>query len=1524
MNLQVIKNRLLFWCKKIFLYTIFIALTFFTLGFLILQFPQVQTALINRYLSEFTQVVGFPTTVESMNLRWYDRLELRNVKIKDSENNTMISVKRLLVNFELMGLLKNGNVNIDGAEIDHAEVSMISIAENDTSKNLNFNQFIKKINEKFSGGGGQSSAKLNISEIALNDSKFIYNDKEKDSIKNGFDYHHFYLDVDNGNINAFQVIGDTIQFDVKGLDVLDRQTHLDIKNLSTYFRISQSSMEFLGANLKAGKSVISDTIIFTFKSQDDLSDDFNGKVNIRAKLKNTILDPQDLAFFTYGLPPLPHPVKLSGTVTGKVSRFVFSKMDVAWGSSKIEGRLRMDGLPNINETFIDLKIRNGIIDQNDIHFLLKEKSFNALKPLGTTRTTAEFTGFINDFVAKGNLITKLGKINSDLNLKINEKDAEQSTFSGKMELDNFQLGVYLHDTVNYQRVTLHGRIKGRGLTRETTDFNLAGTINSLGFRGYNYVGIATNAQFARQLFNGDLSINDPNLKFNAKAFIDFRKGNELIRVKANLDTLFLDRLGLVKEPLFISSYFDVNTSGLKLDSLFGSVVLRNSIVHYNNQVLQLDSIHIISAKDGKGRQLQLKSSVADLNMSGNFRYSTLFNDLQKFGREFYLRIRNNQQALTSYYEQKKIREDQYEASFSMEVHNMLPLAILANIDLFISPGTKLHGDFARNNLSTLHIISSLDTVIFKGKNFYGNEIDFTGTKSQDSSQLNASLVVRSTDQQLSNSLKTKNVLLQATWEKEHVKLSLDADQSGNNNILRLKSELDFLTDSIRMKILPTQLRILNENWIFSQKNYALMKGLEWNIHQLRVNRGNESAMIDGFISEDPNRALTLSVDSLNIDILNSLLQEKISGVVDGEVQARDLYHNPFIQNKISIKNLTVDEFLVGDVYGLNEWNREQKRFDLNLSLERDKKKTVEMEGFYDPAKESPLAVNAKLENTNIKIIEPFMRGIFSEMDGALTGNYTITGTFLQPIVRGDGKIQSGQLTIDYLKTKYYLSGSLGFSPAQILFKDFNLTDELKNKASLNGYLTHHNYNEFRIDLNADFKNFQLLNTTAKDNSLFYGQAFGTGNLKMIGRLSDIKISATARSEKGTRIFIPLNGGVDNSSKKEFISFVNFADSVKLKKEAAKSKRKDEPSGITMDMNLDITPDAYAEIIFDIKSGDIIRGYGNGDLKLQIDTKGEFTMFGAYEFERGNYNFTLYDIINKEFTINKGSRITWFGDPFTAQMAVTASYKQLVSFAPVLSDQSTNQPSSVVNTPQMRRKYPAEVLLKLDGAMMSPQINFDIIANDLPNQVPMDSGKPSVALNQEFKAFKAKMDEQELKKQVFSLIMLRRFSPPDAFATGGNSSLYSSVSELLSNQLSYWLTQVDQNLEVNFDLGNFDQEAFNTFQLRLSYSFLNGRLRVTRDGAFNNQYNRSEVSNMLGDWTVDYLLSPDGKFKVKMYNRTNINQLTNSIGSQTAISTGFSLMNTQSFNRWKDLITAARDRRRKEIAQKPKEQEDGTK
>ncbi|NJM25884.1 MAG: hypothetical protein HC859_10775 [Bacteroidia bacterium] len=508
--------------------------------------------------------------------------------------------------------------------------------------------------------------------------------------------------------------------------------------------------------------------------------------------------------------------------------------------------------------------------------------------------------------------------------------------------------------------------------------------------------------------------------------------------------------------------------------------------------------------------------------------------------------------------------------------------------------------------------------------------------------------------------------------------------------------------------------------------------------------------------------------------------------------------------------------------------------------------------------------------------------------------------------------------VNYLRTIYRFTGAVGFTPGSIYFKNMELLDGFKNKATLNGHIAHSNFGNMSINMDAAFRNFQVLNTSAKDNALFYGQGYASGTVNFYGPLSNLRITSQARTEKNTRIYIPI-GGTSTVEKKDFINFVNFSDSTfqqTLKREAAS---RIDLTGISFDLNLDVTPDAYCEIIFDIKAGDIIRGRGNGDLKLQLDTKGEFNMFGLIEFTEGWYNFTLYDIINKEFEIQRGSRITWFGDPYAGELNITASYNQLASLGPIIPD------PDIANSIALRRKYPVQVVLKLDGPMLTPNINFDIKANDLPQNIMVetDAGPQPVRLDFQFNAFKNKLDEQELKRQVFSLIVLRRFSPPESFNTSG--SVVSSVSELLSNQLSYWLSQVDENLEVDVDVAAMDQETFNTFQLRLSYTFLNGRLRVTRDGTFNNQYtNQNNLSSIAGDWTVDYLLTADGKLKVKMYNRTNVNPITNSLGSQNAVTTGVSLQLTQSFNEIKDLLKFSRDKNKKQKEENPDFNKEATK
>jgi TamB, inner membrane protein subunit of TAM complex len=1499
MRWQVIKNRLLLTLRRVVLYGGFLMLTFMVVAFFLLQLPAVQEALISRYTGKFSTVTDFPITFNKFYLRWYDQLEIEGLEIKDSEKNTMIAISKLSINFRFRSLLDQNNINIDGVDLKKAVVHLKTITETDSSKNLNINVFINRLsgNSKSSGG---NPPKINIGEIALEDSKFSINETERDSIAKGFDYHHFNLDVE-ANLNAFKVIGDTIEFNVNSLQAKDKKTDLKINNLSTFYRISQTSMEFLGLNLSAGESFVSDTVILSYKNQRDLSD-FYQKVTIKAKLKNTVIHPKDLALFNAERMLLPEPLEISGAISGKVSRFLYKDMALKLGNTIIQGQLQMDGLPSIDETFIELKVKEGSVQLKDLSFLFPGNIFSLLEPLQKFSLQGKFTGYINDFVANGDFAGRFGRIKSDINLKVNQKLINKSTYSGNLALFNFDLGKYFNDTINFQKVSLTGRVEGSGLTESTADFLLNGNVSSIGVRRYNYSNITTNARFSKQLFNGQLKIDDPNLQFTANGSIDLRPGHDVLKVKATLDTAYFHKIGLLEDYLFISTYMDINTKGLAVDSVIGDAVFKNTKVAYKNQQLSLDSLHLISKRDRNQRSLELKSSLADVSLNGDYFYSTLFNDLAKLFKELRLNIENDKQALAEYYEKKNKKIQDYHADFVVKLNNINPLIALADIDLGISQQTKITGKFTNGITSVLQAYTTIDSLQIDKKTFLKNDIEFSGSKIRDSVNVLAMLTVNSARQLITNSFKTHNLFSELIWNRGHIDFNLDADQENSTNLLRLQSEIDFLNDSTKIKILPTRLKVLNKEWKVNQKNYTLNRGNEWEIHHLQLFNDQESILIDGSISQLPEKILNLSITNLNLNILNTVSTEKFDGTLNSQVIARDLYHNPYFQSKLSIDELTINSFLIGDIHGENAWNREKKIFDIDFAVDRLKERTVSLTGFYDPEKKEPLFLKATLAKTNLKIIEPILRGIFSKIDGTLSGQYSITGSFSKPLVNGEGTIENGQLMVNYLKTVYRLEGKLLMKPNKIIFNDIALSDAFQNKGSFDGYLTHLNYSKFRINLNADFTNFQMLNTTSKDNSLFYGQAYATGTLNMLGPFENMKISATARSDKNTRIFIPLTS-YETVEKKDFITFVNMSDTIALKKTADVKIKKSEPSGLTFDLNLDITPDAYAEIIRDIKSGDIIRGYGRGEIKLQVDTKGEFNMFGVYEFERGFYNFTLYDLINKEFLINKGSRITWFGDPYGGILSLSTAYRQNTSLAPILTDQSN------ANLPQIKRKYPVDVVMKLDGPMLSPQINFDILANDLPDNV---TGNGTVVqLKFAFNAFKAKLDEQELKKQVFSLIVLRRFSPPDAFATSG--SITNSVSELFSNQLSYWLNQVDQNLEIDLDLGSLDQEAFNTFQLRLSYSFLNGRLRVTREGTFNNnQYARTDVSNIVGDWTVDYLLTPDGKFRVKMFNRTNINQLTNTIGTQSTVTTGVSLLHTQSFNSWRDLLTSARDRRRREM------------
>jgi hypothetical protein len=270
-------------------------------------------------------------------------------------------------------------------------------------------------------------------------------------------------------------------------------------------------------------------------------------------------------------------------------------MQASIGSSMVAGSLEMDGLPVIRETFINARLKPSRVYMRDLGFLFPEAFTRNLGPLNQVQLKGNFLGYINDFVADSEMITPFGLVQSDINYKIEETNLRQSAYNGQLKLTNFEIGRFVGDTVNFQKVTLAGRIKGKGFTKESADFTLVGEIPSIGVRGYNYSNIHSNAHFANQYFQGDVTIDDPNLQIAVNGSIDLRPGKDLININARLDTMLLHKLHLSKEEIFLQSKLDIDSRGLSLDSIVGTAHFTNTLIQFRDESIKLDSIRIVEA-----------------------------------------------------------------------------------------------------------------------------------------------------------------------------------------------------------------------------------------------------------------------------------------------------------------------------------------------------------------------------------------------------------------------------------------------------------------------------------------------------------------------------------------------------------------------------------------------------------------------------------------------------------------------------------------------------------------------------------------------------------------------------------------------------------------------------------------------------------------------------------------------------------------------------------------------------------------
>jgi hypothetical protein len=1464
-----------------------------------LQIPSVQTFAVQTATSRISNALGYPITIERVNIKWFDVVSLENISVKDTNQQRMIDVGRIDVNLNVSDIIENSSreIHLDEVNVYQPDVRLVIVPE---SGYLNIDGFIEKINEltapkvRRPPNAPENNTPFTIGKSRITDGTFSYDDPRQARRPGSriFDYSHFVLHDLNGDLKDFLVQGDTISFIGKNLRMTDSQTGLKVKDLDTRFLFCQKKMELNELDAHIGDSHLKDAISFHYNRSGELGD-FNHKVFLKGHFTDSHISSRDLGLFSEYVDKLNETWQLSGNFSGKVDDFMLSNADLHFGkNSRLLGDFGFKGFPQIEGILMDIRLSLSKVDPADIIQYYPEWDKHAdLEKMGLTLLDGTFKGTLEDFAVNAAASSAIGKISGDLVFHI--ADEKFTTYSGEVTTSDFELGILLDDKETWQKLDFSGKIFGSGLDLKFASTNLDALVSRVGFRDYDYRNINLKGNIQNQYFDGHVIARDSNLIVNLEGEFDLSREKNSFDVTGIIEKADLQALGFITDSITLRTELDINVVGNTVDELTGDAKLLNTflVATKNQRNLVIDTLVLSSAQLLQNRTVQLESEFLTAKIQGDFMPTQAWKDLSKVLEEYKLYFLDNEANRQAYYANKPVVQvkNKYQIDYELETKNLSRFLAFISPDIYVSRGAKAEGVFKMDITSVLTLAASSDTLRYGKNQFIASELDVTTSKFVNSAEVLASALVTSGQQKMSALVPTEKLEIEGAWDIDHIDFNGAIRQISSTNNANVSGEIRFLPAGLDISFKNSKLNLLDEEWNVPSESLISIVGKEVNFSHLGLVSGKQRVSLNGTLSGDPDKSLILDIKNFRLGTLNTVLNTQIAGIMDGTARVKDVYYNVALDASFNIESLGYAQYEFGNFSGTGEWDTKSSQLEVDAQLSKNARKVFDLTGAYRPTlKANTLNLKAVFNQIDFKAIEPFAEGLISDVSGKAQGTVLIKGLVDAPVLEGSLAVEKGRMKFDYLQSVFTFNDKITFSESEISGNNILVTDQEGNTATLRGGVFHEGFKYFTLGFNADLRNFKILNTAAKDNDIFYGTAYVTGPVAVYGPIDNMSIEANVTSNKGTRIYIPLDGATEVVTQ-DYIQFVSKLPPRDSTSSSASEAKNQVAGGIKMDFNFNLTPDASCEIIFDRQTGDIIRANGSGRLNLNIDTKGDFTMAGTYEIDKGDYNFTLQNIINKKFDIKRGSRIVWSGDPYGAILDVKAGYTQMVSLLGVLPNTST---LNGTNDEALSRRYPVEVTIGLSERLMSPQIRYDLRIIDNPS-LNKYRGQLEAFQN------KLKSDEQELSRQVSSLLVINQLLPEsNSTTTNSGTILGNSISELVSNQISRWASGINENLEVGVSGLSLDQNALNNLQLRFSYRFLNDRFRVTRDGRISSgttgtatQY---DAATLLGEWTLEYWLNPRGTVRVKAYNRNIQNPFSL---NNTFTTGGVSMQFTHSFNRF---------------------------
>jgi len=1251
--------------------------------------------------------------------------------------------------------------------------------------------------------------------------------------------------------------------------------------------VSPTRVELNDLDLITPYSHLEDTLHFKYREYADFKE-FPDKVLMDIRLNQAAVAVRDIITFAPKLEAnaffgdnQDEVLRMDGRISGRVNNLRGRDLNIGLADgSRLIGNFSSRNLAVRNGEFLNLRLDRLKTSMRTLRQLIPRfnppENFNRL---GQIDFSGSFDGFFVDFVAYGELRTNLGAARMDMRMNLKE-GREKASYSGNITLEDFDLGAW-SDNPNLGKISFNSKvINGSGLIGEQARAILIANIESFIFKGYSYENAYLEGELRWNRFIGSFNIEDENIDFAFRGDINLSEGVPRYEFSASIRKVDLQKLNLSKKDLVLSGDVILDLRNRTLADLEGEARVTNfNIRHDQDSLYTIDSIQLSSVKvDTLGnKNFSIRSDVVDVDIDGRFDVQQVPEALIRF---FYRNYPLFSHHLGIQPSQNVLNPNEF--SYDIHITDTKGINRIFHEQLGRLQDVRLKGRYAGLQ-DSLYADLALPQLEFGKFKF----IDVVVLLDAVGDQGDLELAVDSTV--LNEKRGFPSVALLSFLDKDTLTFGVTYDAAETPSVLE-QINLDgrlFVLDSTYMQVEFDQSRlvILESLWNINADNYVRFGNKTVETKNFTLTKDEKVIKLESF----NQRGLKLSLLHLDFSYIDEVWDYDPLDF-GGEYNVYALVKDVFEMEDISASAVADTFYVNGDDWG-------NLRFDAlaadlehpvtgYLSITKDTAQLI-AEGSFNiksaPGEDVPIEQQVNYFDFQINISgyplsfsEYFIGETVTNTIGSFNADLHLFGLPAEPNVEGNIIARNGGVTIDYLQTRY----TFDVSHVEVDNHLFNatgtiLTDKYGHQAKVYGGVRHNHLRDLGFMARLSTERFLAIDTKKEDNNTFYGHALGNGEIWFSGSFKQPDIYIDAEVGDSTELIIPINSEADASE----LSYIQFVD------KSSEGKRNSdlselELSGVSLEMDLSISPEATVKLVFDEQAGDIIKGAGRGNIRIIVPRSQEnFQMSGNYVIEEGDYLFTLYNVVNKNFRVRQGGTINWTGDPFGAEIDLVAEYNGLnTSVANFIAEYLVNASPDLKN--EASNSTEVDLTMHLRGELMSPVINFDI---GFPNL------RGTLQSYTDSKLRLLKQDQNELNKQVLGLIIAGQFIPSDINTFSGSEIIYNTVSEFVSNQLSLLLTElfsefIDEGAVLsgidfdiaytqyqNVDLG--EGQGVNRgdeLEVRLRQNFFNDRLSILVGGNIALSTNVPTVPGantgafVGNDLVIEYVLNKDRSLKLRVY------------------------------------------------------------